>query len=156
MTKQIILIVFGAMVALIMLGLMTYRKNQRKMSIVVPSDSVVKHVDGGIVATQSGLLEKMDKKGKSKVAIYNGTKRIGITGKFAEEITTKIKANIVLKENAVKRDYPRSFVVDINGKGIDMAKSLAYMLDCPLVSIMPDGEVIPSAEILVVLGEDYK
>ena len=98
----------------------------------------------------------IDKNEFATVAIYNGTAKIGITGKYAEKIVEKFGANVVVKENATTRDYPRSFVVDIDGEGAAMARKLASDMDCPLVTIMPDGESTPSADILVILGGDYR
>lgn len=108
-------------------------------------------------ATDSGVISQSKKKIRETVAIYNGTTRIGISGKFGNVIMGKFSdVNVVTLQNAAKKDYPRSFVVDIKGSGSKAAKELAYELDCPLVNIMPDGEATPSTEVLVVLGGDYR
>lgn len=92
----------------------------------------------------------------AKVTILNGTKKIGITGKFEKELMEKMEVEILAKENAVRGDYPRSFVVDVKGQRIEEAKKIAYILDCPLTEILPVDEATPAGDILVILGEDYR
>lgn len=92
----------------------------------------------------------------ASMAIYNGTEKIGLSGKFANWLLEKYKADIVTKQNASKRDYPRSFVVVVRENGLVLARKIAFDLDIPLVNIMPDRETTPSADILVILGGDYR
>ena len=146
-----ILLVFGGVCFVIWVGFFCYFGYfPRRVELISPKVQM----NDDSVASESGVAR--DKDSLATVAIYNGTAKIGITGKFAEKVTEKLGTRVVLKQNAKKRDYPRSFVVDIDGEGAVTAKKLASLLDCPLVTIMPEGESTPSADILVILGGDYR
>jgi len=90
------------------------------------------------------------------VKILNGTTKIGVTGKFESRMLEKMEVEVTSKENAVRRGYPRSFVVDVNGRRGDVAKEIAFLLDCPITTLMPDGEATTAADLLIVIGQDYR
>jgi len=91
---------------------------------------------------------------KIKVALYNGTDITGLTGKFEESLKNKFsEIDIVKKEQAVKKDYEKTLIVDISKKYPDMVKQLASELSAEVTS-MPEGETQPNSDILIIFGKD--
>lgn len=90
------------------------------------------------------------------VAIYNGTAKGGLASVAEERLMGKIpQARIITKANAVKNDYKKTIVVDMTGIHQDMADLVASALGGK-TSILPGGESTPSAQIAVILGEDFQ
>lgn len=92
------------------------------------------------------------------IAIYNGSQKIGITNTFDDEIKGMYKnIDVVLKETAVKSDYPKSIVVDLTERNTPFATELASKINGEVGSL-PDGEARPeNTDILIILGNnDYK
>jgi len=91
---------------------------------------------------------------KIKVALYNGTDVTGLTGKFEESLKNKFsEIDIVKKEQAVKKDYEKTLIIDISKKYSTMVKQLASELSAE-VSSMPEGETQPNSDILIIFGKD--
>lgn len=90
-----------------------------------------------------------------KVFLYNGTGVKGITSKVEEVIKKEMPlAVIVDRENARKRDYKKTLVVDLSKKNGEMAAKLAEVLKAEVVEL-PAGEDEPlNSEVLVIVGED--
>lgn len=90
------------------------------------------------------------------VAIYNGTAKGGLASVAEERLIGKIpQARIITKANAAKNDYKKTIVVDMTGIHQDMADRVASALEGE-TSILPGGESTPSAQIAVILGEDFQ
>lgn len=90
-----------------------------------------------------------------KLAIYNGTNTTGLTSKAEKQLKDKISnLDVVVKENAKKKDYEKTIVVVLSQNREQEAKTIAQVLGAQ-VSTLPEGEVKPKAEILIILGSDY-
>ncbi len=90
-----------------------------------------------------------------KVALYNGTTTTGLTSKAEKQLKSAISnLDVVAKENAKKKDYEKTIVVVLSQGRTQEAKAIAEFLGAQ-VSTLPEGEVKPAAEILVILGSDY-
>jgi hypothetical protein len=90
-----------------------------------------------------------------KVAIYNGTTTVGLTTKAEKQLKGKISnLDVVVKENAKKKDYEKTIVVVLSQARTQEAKTMAELLG-GAVAELPQGEVKPEAEILIILGSDY-
>lgn len=90
------------------------------------------------------------------VAIYNGTVRGGLASAAEERLIGKIpEARIITKANTAKSDYKKTIVVDMTGIHQDMAGLVASVLEGE-TGILPSGESTPSAQIAVILGEDFQ
>lgn len=90
-----------------------------------------------------------------KVAIYNGTVTTGLTSKVEKQLKEKISnLEVVAKENAKKKDYEKTIVVVVTQDKEQEAKAIAEFLGAE-TSLLPEGEVKPEAEILIILGSDY-
>lgn len=61
---------------------------------------------------------------------------------------------MVARDNAKRNDYDTTIVVALSPEKDQKAKAIAEFLGAP-VSPLPEGEVKPEAEILVILGNDY-
>lgn len=88
-----------------------------------------------------------------RVAIYNGSGKAGLAG----STETKIKAKypditIVTKENAVKSDYAENIVIDIKGGKTGQVQALAGLIGGKVGSL-PDGELKPDADILIIVAK---
>lgn len=88
------------------------------------------------------------------IALYNGTAKKGLTQKYETELV-KAHADIVIvaKESASKSDYDQTLVIDLTGKQSDLAKTIATEYGVTVTSL-PTGEVVPSADILIIYGTD--
>ncbi|MDP2815906.1 MAG: hypothetical protein Q8O19_04430 [Rectinemataceae bacterium] len=87
-----------------------------------------------------------------KVALYNGSTKIGVTNTFEEEMKAKFPdAKVVTKEKAAKNDYRGTLVIDLSGKNADLAKGIAENF-AGTVGTLPVGETTPAADILVIVG----
>lgn len=90
-----------------------------------------------------------------EVSLYNGTKRSGLTRTAEAELKKSYtQASVVEKENA-ENDYKETVVIDISGKNKVQAQALAKLVGGKVVSF-PKGEATPSADILIILGDNYK
>lgn len=90
-----------------------------------------------------------------RVALLNGTTAIGLTKSVETDLKAKLtNVEVVLKENAKKNDYEKTVIVVLSqGRELE-AKQIAEVLGAQ-VSSLPEGEVKPKAEILIILGSDY-
>jgi hypothetical protein len=85
------------------------------------------------------------------VALYNGTKTIGL----AANVQTKLKTSapnvtVVNKANAAG-NYTETLVVDFTGKFNKEAQQLAKLTGGSL-GVLPKNELKPTADILIILG----
>jgi len=73
----------------------------------------------------------------------------------AEELLASLGDEIEIagRDNAVKRDYEKTLVVDLSGRNQEKAQEIADLLDAEVVSL-PAGEEKPEADILIVVGKD--
>lgn len=92
-----------------------------------------------------------------KLVIFNGSTTVGVTNVLEKRITEKkiVGLQVVTKGNAVKNDYVKTIVIDLTGGFGDQAKQLASMLSGEVGSL-PDGESKPEADVLVIIGSDFK
>ncbi|MCJ7740683.1 LytR C-terminal domain-containing protein [Candidatus Microgenomates bacterium] len=92
-----------------------------------------------------------------KIALYNGTDVVGITARVEKELKDKIdNIDIPIKENAKKKDYPDTLIIDLIGNKPQVVEQLAKVLKGK-ISTLPDGEVGTNlAEIMIIVGADKK
>lgn len=97
-----------------------------------------------------------------KIALYNGTNTSGLTGTIETDIKQKMaNVDVIVRENAAKKDYVKTIVVDISGNKAEAAKSIADAINAEVVDL-PEGEIRPVstvsgqvADILIIIGSDY-
>jgi hypothetical protein len=89
--------------------------------------------------------------------LYNGTDVTGLTKSYEATLKKLIPQAVVAdRDNAKKRDYTATVVVDLSGTKAVQAGEIAKALGATVVPL-PDGEVKPAnADFLIILGEDKK
>lgn len=92
---------------------------------------------------------------KAKVALYNGTEKVGITNDFEKDfLDSNSDVEVVAKEPAAKKDYQLTIVIDVSGKQSALARSIAEDAGTS-VEPVPEGESVPDGtDILVIVGKD--
>jgi len=93
-------------------------------------------------------------KEKIKVAIYNGNGEVGVATKFEREIIDKLDYFEVVKKTDAKNNYDKSQIINISDQFSEIATTLVESLDGELVE-MPEGEVAPEADILIIVGKNW-
>lgn len=96
-----------------------------------------------------------------RVVLYNGTDVTGLTRNAEKDLKDKVATvDVLLKDNAKKKDYNKTLVIDLIGNKKDEAEKIAKALSGE-VTTLPLGEEKPAsisgktAEILVIIGKDY-
>ncbi len=92
---------------------------------------------------------------KIKVALYNGSQKVGQTTKFEKEILEKVGNFEVIKKIDAKNNYEKSLVVDISGNYSEVAKSLAEKIDVEIAPL-PEGEINIETDLLIIIGENWE
>lgn len=88
-----------------------------------------------------------------RVALYNGSTKIGVTNSLEDEIVAKF-SNITVekKEKAAKSDYTGTLVIDLSGKNTELAASVAQAIGGTVGATLPQDEVNPGTDLLVIVG----
>jgi len=87
--------------------------------------------------------------------LLNGTTQTGLTRKYETEIKENLQTvTVASRDNAKKRDYQTTLLIDINNDQQDEAKKLSDKLKITL-SPLPEGEsASASADFLIIVGAD--
>lgn len=89
-----------------------------------------------------------------RLALYNGSMKIGITNTLEDKIIAKFpEVTIEKKEKAVKSDYAKTQVIDLSGKNTTIALKLAEFVGGEVASELPSEEVNPGTDILIIVGQ---
>lgn len=90
----------------------------------------------------------------ARITLYNGTTKRGLTNDFEAEFLTDATAfEVVDKQNAARKDYAATVVVDLSGAQSVRATKIAEELGV-FVESLPEGEAAPDTDILIILGSD--
>lgn len=90
-----------------------------------------------------------------KLAVYNGTNVSGLASKIEKELKAKLpNIDVTKRENAKKMDYEKTMVIVFTQGRENDAKNIADLLGAQ-VSSLPQGEVKPDADILIIIGSDF-
>lgn len=108
-------------------------------------------------ATETAALAEADAAKEAPVtvtaALYNGSAKIGVTNKLEDEVVAAFPEVVVeKKEKAAKDDYTGNLVIDLSGKQAELAKKLADSIAGTLADALPDGEINPGTDLLVIVG----
>jgi len=87
------------------------------------------------------------------VAIYNGTKTTGLTAEYEKKLAGIAGLSVVSKVNATKSDYTKPLIFDVSGKNKDLATQISQTVGGEIVNVLPESEVKPQADILVIAGK---
>ncbi len=88
-----------------------------------------------------------------RIAYYNGTTTVGLAVNAEKIIKGQFtNSQTVALSNASKTDYKETIVVDLAGKYSQEVVKVAKLLNGK-VAPMPEGEVSPDADILIISGK---
>lgn len=127
-----------------------YRPATKKIINVGPVN-----IDASGSATTKETPSVTPKEEKLTVALYNGTKRAGLTKKAETQITEDDESIEVIEKENSKLDYKETVVIDISGKQKAKAAVLAKIVSGKVASF-PKGERDTEALILIILGDNYQ
>lgn len=89
-----------------------------------------------------------------KVALYNGSKTIGLTKKIEANLIAKGYKVEVTNRSDTKNNYPKSLIIDLTQKNEALVKDLSEKLGYSITTL-PQGELRPQGDILIIGGEEY-
>lgn len=95
---------------------------------------------------------------KLKIALYNGTTRVGITSIAERQIKTKMpNIEVVLKESADKENYEKTLIDDLSNKQGNLVKELISAIGGQETNLgqLKDLPSYKDAEIVIILGKDF-
>lgn len=130
-----------------------YRPSIGRIIDVVP----VKTIDN-IVPNENDLTpsptppERVEE--NAQVVLYNGTTTAGITADVSNQLLSSVGGiEIIERQSANRTDYVETLVIDISGKFPEKAAEMSAELNAS-IQPLPSDEVIPAADILVIVGSN--
>lgn len=131
----------------------------KKAILYRPSQHIIIEVAAVNLGTPSATVadKTADKKAPYTFVLYNGTDVTGFTKTYEVTLKASVASAVIAdRDNAAKRDYEKSLIVDLTGTNSATVTDLAKTLGLE-VSTLPAGEIKPSgADFLIILGEDKK
>lgn len=108
------------------------------------------------IGNQQLTISGVDENNPLEVALVNGSKNIGIAGELEKRINDRKIAGlkVVSKATAKSDSYKKTLVFDIDGKHGQQAKEMALLVGGEVAS--ESAEIYPKADIMVVIGADFK
>lgn len=124
----------------------------KKAIIYRPNDNKIIEVGPLSIGTPSASTTQ-----PVRFVLYNGTGVTGFTKSYEATLKEQVKSAVIVdRDNAAKRDYKTSMIVDLTGTNSAAVAELAKALGME-VGTLPAGESKPTgAEFLIILGEDKK
>lgn len=93
---------------------------------------------------------------EAKIAIYNGTAKVGLTKAAQDKLAQdKVNVEVLDRDNAKNQDYKETLVIDLSGKNKILADSIIKSLGGKSSSLPPDEKSPEGVDILIILGSDY-
>ncbi len=131
-----------------------YRPSTKKIVDVTTVNINTPPTEQPVVATPEPVAEEVVPS-ITRVALFNGSKTVGITNLKEKQLTVAFKdIAVVTKDAAKKNDYTQTIVVDVTGKRLELSQQIAENLG-GIVAGIPNGEVAPAdADILVIVGQE--
>jgi len=127
----------------------------KKAYIYRPSSNIIIDVLPVNLGDDTAGIPGVDEKNPLRLALYNGTATAGLTNDLEKRISDQkiLGVSVTAKANA-SRDYDKTVVVDLTGKRSEQAVALAKMLNGEVAT--QAGEARPNADILVIVGKNFK
>lgn len=131
--------------------------NARKAYIYNPQTNKIVDVVAVNIESQTPSVSGVSASAPLKIVLLNGSADDGLLGSAEKRIADQKNdgLQIVAKDTANKRDYTKTLVVDVTGKNGDAVNQLAQLLGGE-VSSLPQGEIPPLADCLVIIGADFR
>jgi hypothetical protein len=132
-----------------------YRPSTKKIVDVTTVNVNTPPAETPVVATPEPVAVEEAVPSIARVALFNGSKTVGITNLKEKQLMVAFKnIAVVSKDSAKKNDYTQTIVVDITGKSIELSQQMAESLG-GIVAGLPNGETAPAdADILVIVGQE--
>lgn len=126
----------------------------KKAIIFRPGENKIIEVGPISIGTPSATVAAAD---QPSFVLYNGTEVTGLTKKYETTLKGLVKnATVTDRDNAKKRDYAKSLLVDLAGTKAKETAGLGALLGLE-VGALPEGEIKPvNADFLIILAEDKK
>jgi len=128
----------------------------KKAYIYSPEKNVVVDIIPVNIGESMLNIPGVDEKNPLRVALYNGSKNPGMTTELEKRIKEKnvLGVSVTAKANASNSDYARTTVFDVTGRKGEQAVALAKLLGGEVSTV--SSEMKPNADMLVVIGADFK
>lgn len=135
-----------------------YRPSTHKIidvsTVNIASEQQASAASGNSSTNESAQSPTTSNEGRPTLAMYNGAKTLGLTYKVEDQIKGSFSnIDMAKKQPASRTDYAKTLIVDVSGKYSSIANDVAKNLSAEVTSL-PEGEVKPDADILVIIGED--
>lgn len=92
---------------------------------------------------------------KVSIAIYNGTSISGLARQVQDRLKNKFDDMNFVSVANTKGDFTKTTVINLNSKDAE-TKKIAAEINGVVANKMPATETTPDADILVIIGSDYK
>lgn len=124
--------------------------NAKKVILYRPGEKKIVDVGPISISSQSASAEKLS------VTLLNGTTTAGLTKKFEPRLLSKQPSlSVSNRDNAKRRDYEKSIVVDVKKTREKAVADIAASLNMT-VGDLPQSEATPTSDIVIILGSDVK
>lgn len=131
----------------------------KKAILYRPSQHIIVEVAAVNLGTPSAAIvdKTVADQATHAFVLYNGTDVTGFTKTYEATLKKSVPSAVIVdRDNAAKRDYAASLLVDLNGTKSAVAADFAKALGLE-VSTLPAGEAKPAgADFLIILGSDKK
>jgi hypothetical protein len=127
----------------------------QKAYIYNPTKNVIVDVVSVNIGEENIVITGVDKNNPLKIALINGSKTVGLTNIFEDNLNEKkiMGLSVVLKANAKKDDYTKTQVFDLSGKWSVQAKEIAQMVGGEVITETEEDK--PNADLLIIVGENF-
>lgn len=130
--------------------------NAKKAVLYRPSTNLIIDVAPVTLGSDATASAQTSEPQTSTVVLRNGTSIVGLTRTYESVIKQKTPTlTVVDRENATRSDWEKSILVDVSGQRSSEAQNLAQVLGIT-VEPLPAQESTPSADFLIILGQDQK
>lgn len=120
-------------------------------------DRIIDVAPVNFASESASVSANLNKQQIFNLVVLNGTKTIGLTKTAEENIMAKSQSYKILdRDDAKKKDYQKTTVVDLTGKNSTEALELAKIVGGEVASLPKEETKPKEGEFLVILGADYK
>lgn len=89
-----------------------------------------------------------------QATVLNGTTTKGLGSTTEKKLKEKYPPlQITSVGNAKKTDYSKTLIIDLTGQNQTISKDIAQFLGGEVRSTLPEGELKPEADILIIIGQ---
>lgn len=124
--------------------------NQAKQPKVTPAPAPNEAVQAPSASSSAILASKLT------VAIYNGTSTKGLAKTVGEKLKSQISELEITKVDNAGKNYSKTQLINLANTQNPVLAQLTKILGVEPLNQLTEGEVKPEADVLVILGTDYK